>query len=78
MFDPVKASEEIKRSYIDYITTAFDMADPVYAKEFRTELDMEGAVAKGPFLDIGGSYESGKTLNDLMEEDRISKLFSDL
>lgn len=25
MFDPIKASKEIKDSYIDYITTTFDM-----------------------------------------------------
>ena len=30
MFDPIKASEDIKKSYIDYITTTFDMADPQY------------------------------------------------
>lgn len=78
MFDPIKASKEIKSSYIDYITTAFDMADPVYGREFRTELEKEGAVAKGPFLDIGGAYESGKTLTELIEEGKISRLFYDL
>ena len=78
MFDPIKASKEIKRSYIDYITTAFDMADPTYKKEFRSELEKEDAVAKGPFLDIGGSFESGKTVQELMEGGRISPLFSEL
>ena len=35
MFDPVQASEEIKNSYIDYITTSFDIADKAYAELFR-------------------------------------------
>lgn len=47
MFDPIKASKEIKRSYIDYITTAFDMADPTYKKEFRSELEKERCCSKG-------------------------------
>lgn len=59
MFDPIKASKEIKDSYIDYITTTFDMADTDYEREFRKELQTDGMVASGPFLDIGGSYETG-------------------
>lgn len=78
MFDPIIASQEIKDSYIDYITTTFHMADPDYAKEFRRELTKEGMVAKGPFLDIGGSFETGRTLHNLMEEGRISPLFENL
>ena len=78
MFDPIIASQEIKDSYIDYITTTFHMADPDYAKEFRRELTKEGMVAKGAFLDIGGSFETGRTLHNLMEEGRISPLFQNL
>ena len=78
MFDPIKASREIKASYIDYIATTFDLADPDYAKALRTELQGEGMVAKGPYLDIGGSYETGATLSQLMEEGKASPLFRTL
>ena len=78
MFDPVKASEEIKQSYIDYVTTTFDLADKEYADLFRKELEREGMAAKGPYLDIGGSYETGKTLHELMEEGIASRLFEEL
>lgn len=78
MFDPIKASQEIKESYIDYITTTFHMADPEYEREFRSELQKEGMVAKGPFLDIGGSYETGHTLRELMEDSSASPLFAQL
>ena len=64
MFDPIKASKDIKKSYIDYITTTFDMADPQYKQEFLEELKKEGMIAKGPFLDIGGSFEVGHTLQE--------------
>lgn len=78
MFDPIKAAREIKASYIDYITTTFDLADPDYAKALRSELQREGMVAKGPYLDIGGSYETGATLSRLMEEGKASPLFRTL
>ena len=55
MFDPIKASREIKASYIDYITTTFDLADRDYAQALRSELQRERMVAKGPYLDIGAS-----------------------
>lgn len=75
MFDPIKASKEIKDSYIDYITTTFDMADTDYEREFRRELQRDGMVARGPFLDIGGSYETGHTLRELIEEQKVSRIF---
>ena len=78
MFDPIKASREIKASYIDYISTTFDMADPAYSGALRQELQREGAVAKGPFLDIGGSYETGATLTQLIGMGKASPLFRDL
>ena len=78
MFDPIKASKEIKDSYIDYITTTFDMADTDYEREFRKELQTDGMVASGPFLDIGGSYETGHTLRELIQAQKASILFENL
>lgn len=78
MFDPIKASKEIKDSYIDYITTTFDMADTDYEREFRKELQTDGMVASGPFLDIGGSYETGHTLRELIQAQKASVLFESL
>ena len=78
MFDPIKASKEIKDSYIDYITTTFDMADTDYEREFRKELQTDGMVASGPFLDIGGSYETGHSLRELIQAQKASVLFERL
>lgn len=78
MFNPIQAAREIKASYIDYITTTFDLADPDYAKALRRELQREGMVAKGPYLDIGGSYETGTTLSDLIVQGKASRLFQTL
>lgn len=78
MFDPIKASREIKDSYIDYITTTFDMDDAEYRKQFRQELEKDGMVARGPFLDIGGSFETGKTMEELIQTGSVSPLFRSL
>lgn len=78
MFDPIQASIDIKESFIDYITTSFSMSDAVYAKALKRELEVEGAVAKGPYLDIGGSYETGKSLQALIQEGTASALFEKL
>ena len=78
MFDPIRASEEIKSSYIDYITTSFDMADADYALALKRALKQEGQVARGPYLDIGGSFESGHTLRELMESGDACRLFAEL
>ena len=66
-FDPILASDNIKQSYVDYITTSFDLADKDYAKELRVQLEQEGFIAKGPYLDVSGSYKTGESLSQLME-----------
>ena len=78
MFDPIRASEEIKASYIDYITTSFEIADQDYARGLKRALEQEGMAAKGPYLDIGGSYETGHTLRELVQNGKASPLFAEL
>ena len=78
MFDPIRAAEEIKSSYIDYITTTFDIADREYASQFRQALSQEGIIAKGPYLDIGGSFQSGRSLRELVASGDASPLFEKL
>ena len=77
-FDPILASDNIKQSYVDYITTSFDLADKDYAKELRAQLEQEGFIAKGPYLDVSGSYKTGESLSQLMEGGVASKLFAGL
>ena len=77
-FDPIGASENLKQSFIDYIATSFDIADPYYAKKLREELEKDGFVAKGPYLDVSGSFKAGESLTDLMNEGVASKLFERL
>lgn len=78
MFNPIEASASIKQSFIDYLNTSFSIADPYYQRLFRNALTKDNAIGKGPFLDIGGSYKSGKSLKELVESGQASKLFCTL
>lgn len=63
---------------MDYITTSFDIADKEYAKELRTQLEEEGFVAKGPYLDVSGSYKTGESLSQLIASGIASREFAEL
>jgi len=78
MFNPIEASNNIKRSFVDYISTTFSIADQQYKCLFREELLKENTISKGPFLDIGGSFKSGKSLHELARNGQVSKLFCTL
>lgn len=77
-FDPIIASDNIKNSFIDYITTSFRIGDTIYAKKLQVELEKEGYVARGPYLDISGSYQAGLSIKDLIVEGEVSSLFAQL
>ena len=74
-FNPIIASQNIKDGFVDYIATSFDIADPVFAEEFRNALTEEGSIAKGPYLDISGSYQSGLSIDELIDSGDASPLF---
>ena len=41
-FNPILASDNLKQSFIDYIATSFDIADPYYTQKLREELEQDG------------------------------------
>jgi ATP-dependent helicase YprA (DUF1998 family) len=77
-FNPIKASENIKESFIDYITTSFGLADKTYAEELKAELEKSGNTAKGPYLDVSGSYKTALPIRDLISIGEASPLFASL
>lgn len=78
MFDPIKASDNIRNEFVSYISTSFHIADQDYSRQFTELLGSMNTISKGPFLDIGDSFESGKSLYTLIEEGELSKLFVEL
>ena len=77
-FNPIEASRNIKKSFVDYITTSFNMADKEYAEKFREELMKEGYISKGPYLEISGSYKTAASMEQLIERGDASPLFRQL
>ena len=78
MFDPIKASENIKDEYISYILTSFHLADKDYEEQFRKALTKGDVVYKGPYLDINDSFETGKSITEMIKEGEMSPLFEEL
>ena len=78
MFNPISAAGNIKDEFIGYISTLFHISDKGYASQFVAALQEEGAVCKGPYLDVIDSYKTGKSLAQMIEEGEASQLFRTL
>jgi ATP-dependent helicase YprA (DUF1998 family) len=78
MFNPIAASENIKDEFMGYISTSFPIADREYAAQFSAALRAEGTIAKGPYLDVSDAYQTGKSLDQMIEEGEASPLFRSL
>ena len=76
MFNPAKAADEIKKEYIGYISTTFHFRNQNLQKKLLEEL--ERTVSNGPFVEIKDSFKSGKTLEQMIDEGKLSACFRDL
>lgn len=76
MFDPVKASKNIKEEFKSYISTSFSFSDANLRKQFNEQL--ENLIAKGPYLETNDVFVTGKSIRELINEGVISPLFADL
>ena len=77
-FNPIIASQNLKDGFIDYIATTFDIADKDYAEKFRKELQADGSISRGPYLEVSGSYKTGESIEKLIQDGKASPLFRDL
>ena len=77
-FDPIEASSQLKSGFIDYITTTFHITDPIYKAALKKELNKEGFLSKGPYLDMNGSYKTGHSLRELISYGQASIGFEKL
>ena len=66
--NPIDLSDRLKHSLNSYLTTAFnvnrDGNEPDLAVEIRKSFEKEGALAKGPFLEVTPPYKTGCSLRD--------------
>lgn len=78
MINPLLASENIKKGYIDYLTTSFHFADKELAVQFEKQLKTGDTVAKGPFLETSGSFVSGRSIAQMVQAGDASSLFQNM
>lgn len=76
MFNPAKAADEIKKEYMGYISTTYHFRNPQIQSKFEQELNR--VVSNGPFVEIKDTFESGKSIKQLIEAGTLSPLFADL
>lgn len=76
MFDPVKSSKNIRDEFVDYISTSFSFADKNLRDQFILQLNEN--ISSGPWLEIDDIFKSGKSINELIDEGVLSRLFREL
>lgn len=74
-FDILNATKTITHKYTRYLKTMFDIDDAEYRKLFEKEISSIGSFAKGPYLDVVDSFESGLSVRDLISNGLLSEDF---
>lgn len=77
--NPIELSDNLKQSLQSYLTTIFnvnrDGAEAALATEIKQNFDKEGALAKGPYLEITPPYKTGCSLHELVDNGVLSEKF---
>lgn len=73
--DPFKTSEEIQKSYLQFMTNNFSLKNPQFSKKLRDEITKGQDLFKGPILQMTPNYKKGKTIRQLIEDKIVSSEF---
>lgn len=74
----MSASEEIRDSFRRYILSTFKTSSDTYNQQLRDILSDDGAIARGPYLQISHCYPTGDTVEGLISEGVLSEGFRNL
>jgi ATP-dependent helicase YprA (DUF1998 family) len=66
--DPIATSEDIRETYLRYLTTAFGLKNPELARQFRDLARHSEGLFKGPFLEATPKYSKDKSLLEMLTE----------
>ena len=66
--DPIATSEDIRETYLRYLTTTFGLKNPELAKQFRDLARHSEGLFKGPILEATPKYSKDKSLLDMLTE----------
>ena len=73
--DPIKATQTITDSYLNYLSTTFRFKDLDLQKQFEQSLRAPDKFVKGPILEATPPFKNSSTLEELIEfENLVSSL----
>lgn len=76
--NPIQAARRIGDAYRRYLLTAFPLADPDLARQFRSLLGESEKSLKGPYLEATPPFEAGRSLDEMVDEGLLSPRFRKL
>ena len=69
VFSPIIASKEITEEYYRYLSTIFNIDDPVFESNLKEKLGgRDTTFSKGPYLEVTDAFEQGETVADLIKD----------
>ena len=75
--NPIQESDFIENEFREYLKDTFNFSDKEYQQQFVKELDRQ-SLYKGPYLNVSLPFVSTKSINELIEEGKVSPLFRKL
>lgn len=75
---PLKTTEKIRDSYINYLKTIKPFQDEGLRAEFARAIESKDMLVKGPLLQIALPYKKDKSIHGLVDEGVLSPRFSQL
>jgi ATP-dependent helicase YprA (DUF1998 family) len=75
---PIKTTEVITDSYLNYLSTTFRLKDPDLRRQFEHSLHAPDKFVKGPILEATPPFETGGTIEELIQLRVLSPRFRDL
>ena len=66
--DPITTSEDIRETYLRYLTTTFGLKNPELARQFRDLARHSEGLFKGPILEATPKYCKDKSLLEMLTE----------
>jgi len=76
--DPIRTTEEIKESYLDYLATTFRLSDPELQDQLVHALHESEKFIKGPILEATPPFRKGASVKDLVKKGLLSNKFHEL
>lgn len=73
--DPIAASDAIVSTYRRYLGSLLPLRDDDLIRQIDAQLEQEGAISRGPLLEVTPPFTSGKSLRELTEEGLLSPHF---